>query len=185
MYISDFKLVDILRDKMGEQEARTLVEYIGVRIEDNYVEAKKVFSTKEDLLKLELKILEAIHKNSLDTQKMFAETKAEFQKMFAETKAESQKQFAEVQKQFVEVQKQISEINLTIAELREETQRMFAVSKIETQKQFTEVQKQFAEVQRVIAESKADTLKWMVGFIMGSTVAIIGTILTVMKMGGW
>ncbi len=174
MYISDFKLVDILRDKMGEQEARTLVEYIGVRIEDNYVEAKKVFSTKEDLLKLELKILEAIHKNSIDTQKMFAETKAE-----------SQKQFAEVQKQFVEVQKQISETHLTIAELREETQRMFAVSKIETQKQFTEVQKQFAEVQRVIAESKADTLKWMVGFIMGSTVAIIGTILTVMKMGGW
>ncbi len=167
MYISDFKLVDILRDKMGEQEARTLVEYIGVRIEDNYVEAKKVFSTKEDLLKLELKILEAIHKNSIDTQKMFAETKAESQMQFAE------------------VQKQISEIHLTISELREETQRMFAVSKIETQKQFTEVQKQFAEVQRVIAESKADTLKWMVGFIMGSTVAIIGTILTVMKMGGW
>lgn len=36
-----------------------------------------------------------------------------------------------------------------------------------------------------IAESKTDLLKWLFGLILGSTVAIISTILAVMKMGGW
>lgn len=152
MYISDFKLVDILRAKMGEQEARTLVEYIAVRIEDNYVEAQKVFATKEDLLKLELKIAECIHKNARETQKLISDSRAETASIFAESKAE--------------------------------TAKMFADSNIEIQKQFLEVQKQFTEVQKSIAESKSELLKWLIGFILGSTVAVIGTILSVMKMGG-
>ncbi|TAF74881.1 MAG: hypothetical protein EAZ53_07445 [Bacteroidetes bacterium] len=131
MYISDFKLVDILSEKMGAEEARTLVEYIGVRIEDNYVEAKKIFSTKEDLLKLEMKILENAHKNAIETQKLIADSKSETAKMFVET------------------------------------HKMIAESRIDFQKQLS------------------DTLKWMIGMILGSTIAVIGTILTVMKMGGW
>ncbi|TAF77705.1 MAG: hypothetical protein EAZ53_01915 [Bacteroidetes bacterium] len=117
MYISDFKLVDILRDKMGEDEARALVEYIEVKVEDKYMEAKSVFATKEDLLKLELKITETIHKNGIETQKLIADSKNETLKL--------------------------------------------------------------------IADSKFETIKWLFGLIIGSTIAIIATILTVMKMGGW
>ena len=113
MYISDFKLVDILRDKVGETEARALVEYIESKVEDKFIEATNVFATKEDLLKLEIRIIETINHHNLESQKLTSELRTE-------------------------IQKQISE-----------------------------------------------TLKWMFGFILGSTIAIIGTILTVMKMGGW
>jgi hypothetical protein len=32
---------------------------------------------------------------------------------------------------------------------------------------------------------KFETIKWMFGMFLMATVAIIGTILTVLKMGGW
>ena len=106
MYISDFKLVDILRDKMGEDEARMLVEYIETRVEDKFLDAQKVFATKEDLLKLEMRIQETAHKYHL-------------------------------------------------------------------------------EMQKLISDSKADIFKWMFGMIVTASIAIIGTILSVMQMGGW
>ncbi|MFN0049635.1 MAG: hypothetical protein ACKVOU_10980 [Cytophagales bacterium] len=175
MYISDFRLVDILRDKMGEQEARTLVEYIEEKVEEKYVEARHIFATKEDLLKLELKILESVHKGNLETQKLVADSQVQTQKQFADNQAFIQKQFADnqvlIQKQFAETQAQ--------------TQKQFA----ETQKQFADnqvlIQKQFGETQKQIAKSKSDMLKWMFGMILTATVAIIGTILAVMQMGGW
>ena len=139
MYISDLKLINILRDKMGEDEAHSLVEYIESKVDDKFLEAKNVFTTKEDLLKLELKILESIHKNNLDTQKLIAESKTDSQKLIADSKSE--------------------------------TQKLIADSKSETQK--------------LIADSKFETIKWLFGLIIGSTIAIIGTILAVMKMGGW
>ncbi|MFN0049810.1 MAG: hypothetical protein ACKVOU_11870 [Cytophagales bacterium] len=138
MYISDFRLVDILRDKMGEEEARTLVEYIESKVEDKYLEAKNVFATKEDLLRLELKILESIHKNTQETQKQIGEC---------------QKQIGECQKQVADCQKQISD------------------SKV--------------EVIKLISDSKSEMIRWLFGLIIGTTIAVISTILTVMKMGGW
>ncbi|MDX2189513.1 MAG: hypothetical protein SFY32_06600 [Bacteroidota bacterium] len=41
-----------------------------------------------------------------------------------------------------------------------------------------------AEIHLKIAESKNDFIKWHFGMIIGSTLAVIGTILTVMQMGG-
>lgn len=146
MYISDYKLMDILREKMGEEEARTLVEYIEYRVEDKFIQAERVFATKEDLLKLELKIQETAHKYHLETQQLIAETRAHSEKFFAE--------------------------------LKNDTQKLIAESKNDTQKMFIDVQKQ-------IADSKVETLKWMFTMMLTSTIAIIGTILTVMKMGGW
>lgn len=69
MYISDFKLLDVLREKMGEQEALSIIEYINNRLEENYMPVKKEFSTNENLLRLEIKILETIHKYELEKLK--------------------------------------------------------------------------------------------------------------------
>ncbi|MDX2195728.1 MAG: hypothetical protein NW207_04865 [Cytophagales bacterium] len=150
MYISDFKLLDILREKMGEDEARALVEFIEIKVEDKYIEAKNVFATKEDLLKLELKIVQVIHNNHLEVQKLIADTKIETQKIIAESKNDLQK---------------------LMAESKNDLQKLVADSK--------------NDLQKLIADSKFETIKWLFGFILTSTVAIIGTILAVMKMGGW
>jgi DNA-directed RNA polymerase subunit L len=106
MYISDYTLVNILREKMGEQEAIALVEYIETKVEQKFVEAGQVFATKEDLLKLEMRIQETILKGNLETQKLIADLKTDTQKQFGEV----HKQFGEIHKQFGEVQKQFGEV---------------------------------------------------------------------------
>jgi len=164
MYISDFKLVDILRDKMGEDEARALVEYIENQVEDKFTEARKVFATKEDLLRLELKITETIHKGDLETQKLIAESRAQSEKLFADSKA-------------------------LIIESRNNSDKLFAESKADSDKLFADSKshsdKLFADSKLSSAESKTEILKWMFTMILTASVAIIGTILTVLKMGGW
>lgn len=70
MYISDFKLLDVLREKMGDQEALSIIEYINNRLEENYIPVKKEVYTNENLLRLEIKILETIHKYELEKLKI-------------------------------------------------------------------------------------------------------------------
>ena len=106
MYVSDFKLVDILKDKMGDDEARILVEYIETRVENKFSEATQVFATKEDLLRLELKIQESIHKGNFETQRQIGEI---------------QKQMGEIQKEIGIVQKEIGGIQKEIGEIQKET----------------------------------------------------------------
>lgn len=71
LHISDIKLFNLLKTKLGEAEARRLVEYIHVEVENSLGEKHQIitkdianlrdelyknFATKEDIAKLELKI---------------------------------------------------------------------------------------------------------------------------------
>ncbi|MFN0049092.1 MAG: hypothetical protein ACKVOU_08230 [Cytophagales bacterium] len=70
-----------------------------------------------------------------------------------------------------------------------ETQKLITDSQAQIQKQFAQsnadARKQFGEVQKQIAESKSDLFKWMFGMILMSSIAIIGIMVSTMKMGGW
>ena len=169
MYVSDFKLVDILKDKMGDDEARILVEYIETRVENKFSEATQVFATKEDLLRLELKIQESIHKGNFETQRQIGEIQKQM--------GEIQKEIGIVQKEIGIVQKEIGGIQKEIGEIQKETSGI--------QKEVSGLQKEIILVRKEIADSKSETLKWMFAMFITATIAIIGTMLTVMKMGGW
>ena len=171
MYISELRLVDILRDKMGENEARTLVEYIETQIDDKFLEAHKVFATKEDLLKLELKIVEVVHKGNLETQKLISESRVHSEKFFGESREMILESRVHFEKMF--------------AESKSNSDKMFAESREMILESRSHSEKMFAESKLMIAESKTDLIKWMFGMILSSTIAIIGTVLVVMKMGGW
>jgi len=56
--ISGIELFEILKAKIGEKEAKTLVEYIEAKVERKFIEKKDLFVTKEDLAnaKAELEI---------------------------------------------------------------------------------------------------------------------------------
>jgi hypothetical protein len=56
--ISEIELFEILKAKIGEKEAKTLVEYIEAKVEKRFIEKKDLFVTKEDLAnaKAELEI---------------------------------------------------------------------------------------------------------------------------------
>jgi len=53
-------MYDLLKERMSEKEAREFVAYIESKVEGTFIEAKNIFSTKEDLLKLELRIVQQI-----------------------------------------------------------------------------------------------------------------------------
>ena len=113
MYISEIEMYEMLREKMDEREAKTLIQYIETRVEHKFEYAKEIFPTKEDFYRLELKVAQGR-----------------------------------------------DEANLKIAE----------------------VHTKIAETHIKIAESKNDLIKWLFGLILGSTVAIIGVMLSVFKM---
>lgn len=47
--ISEIDLYDMLKDKLGEKEAKSLVEYVETRVDRKLAEKKDVLATKEDL----------------------------------------------------------------------------------------------------------------------------------------
>ena len=106
MQVSDLEMYEILKERMSEKEAREFISYIESKVEEKFVEAKNIFSTKEDLLKLELRITQLINESKAETIKL-------------------------------------------------------------------------------ISDSKAETIKWMFVFCVTTALAIIGTIIAVMRMGGW
>jgi len=48
MSVSEIQLFNILRNKLGENEAQTLVEYVKSQVNDEIESRKDIFLTKED-----------------------------------------------------------------------------------------------------------------------------------------
>ncbi|HCX90796.1 MAG TPA: hypothetical protein DHT43_09870 [Deltaproteobacteria bacterium] len=49
MQVAEIELYEILKPKIGEKEARTLVEYIETKVDRKLEERKDVLATKEDI----------------------------------------------------------------------------------------------------------------------------------------
>ncbi len=59
MMVSDIQLYEILASKLGREEAKVLVEFVESKAEKKVDEKTTIFSTKEDIAKLETKIAES------------------------------------------------------------------------------------------------------------------------------
>jgi hypothetical protein len=57
MQIAEIELYEILKEKVGEKEAKTLVEYIEAKVEKKFQEKKDILATKEDLANLRADII--------------------------------------------------------------------------------------------------------------------------------
>jgi hypothetical protein len=51
--VSEIKLYEILKLKLGEKEAEALVEYVDAKLKESGEENSKVLATKEDLAKMQ------------------------------------------------------------------------------------------------------------------------------------
>lgn len=49
MSVSEIKLYNLLRTKVGEEQAQTLVEFIQTSVKEEFDNKREVFATKEDL----------------------------------------------------------------------------------------------------------------------------------------
>lgn len=57
MTLSSFDLIKILREKIGEEQASALTNYIETKVHEEYESKKEGFATKEDIAKLETKLV--------------------------------------------------------------------------------------------------------------------------------
>jgi hypothetical protein len=56
MQVAEIELYEILKSKVGEKEAKTLVEYIEAKVEKKFEDKKDILATKQDIANLEIKI---------------------------------------------------------------------------------------------------------------------------------
>lgn len=56
MAVSDIQLFQILKEKVGEQEAKTITEYIETKIEKHFELKKDILATKQDINNLKLEM---------------------------------------------------------------------------------------------------------------------------------
>jgi enoyl-[acyl-carrier-protein] reductase (NADH) len=74
--LSEIQLFQLLKPKIGEQQAEAIVAYIDTRFKDNNEELYKRLASKEDLLKLEAKM-----ENRMSTiETRISETKSDIQR---------------------------------------------------------------------------------------------------------
>jgi hypothetical protein len=58
MVINSIDLFNVLKEKIGEQQAKSLTEYIEVKVEQKFESQKQMLATKEDVKNLETKLAE-------------------------------------------------------------------------------------------------------------------------------
>ena len=56
MIVSEIKLYELLKARIGEKEAEAFVEILETRVEKKFEESKDTIATKEDIARLEIKI---------------------------------------------------------------------------------------------------------------------------------
>jgi hypothetical protein len=54
----EFKLYDLLKAKIGTQEAQSIVEFVRLEVKESIEEKTQILATKEDMYKLDVKISE-------------------------------------------------------------------------------------------------------------------------------
>jgi hypothetical protein len=56
MIVSEIKLYELLKAKLGEKEAEAFVHILEKKVDDKFYDAKQTLVIKEDLLKLQVEI---------------------------------------------------------------------------------------------------------------------------------
>ncbi len=69
MFVSEIKLYELLKARIGEGEAEAFIQILETKVETKLNEKTYVFATKEDLAKLEGKLLSTISEAKVDTIK--------------------------------------------------------------------------------------------------------------------
>lgn len=60
LVVSEIKLYELLKSKIGEREAEAFIEILETKVESKLNEKTSVFATKEDLVKMELGLIKWI-----------------------------------------------------------------------------------------------------------------------------
>ena len=73
MQVAEIELYEILKTKLGEKEAKTLVEYIEAKVGKELEEKKDILATKEDINALRAETKEDINGLKIEIEKVRTE----------------------------------------------------------------------------------------------------------------
>lgn len=66
MIVSEIKLYELLKAKLGEKEAEALVHVLEKKVDDKFDESKQIIATKEDLARVEGRLETKIAETKVD-----------------------------------------------------------------------------------------------------------------------
>ncbi len=105
------------------------------------------------------------HRSGVETS--YAQTNSRFAEAIAETNARFHRRIADSK---AATDKAVAAANDRIAAAKIETERMIATSRIETERQIAEASRQVE-----VTQSQLQSLRWMMGVVIGLLVALLGT----------
>jgi hypothetical protein len=73
MQVAELELYEILKNKLGEKEAKSIIEYVEAKVEKKLEEKKDIFATKEDVNNLRETLKEEINKLRIEIEKTRAD----------------------------------------------------------------------------------------------------------------
>jgi uncharacterized 2Fe-2S/4Fe-4S cluster protein (DUF4445 family) len=109
MQIAEIELYEILKPKVGEKEAKALVEYIETKVDRKLEEKKDILATKEDLANVKVEL-----KDILATKEDLANVKVELTKDILATKEDLANVKAELTNVKAELMVKIEKTNSNI-----------------------------------------------------------------------
>lgn len=65
MVVSEIRLYELLKSKIGEKEAEAFIQILDEKVEKKFEQKKSEFATKEDVSNLRAKLLKTIYLTSL------------------------------------------------------------------------------------------------------------------------
>ena len=84
MQVAEIELYEILKPKIGEKEARTLVEYIETKVDRKLEEKKEVLATKQDIADLKMATKQDIADLKMATKQDIANLEIKLEKTRAD-----------------------------------------------------------------------------------------------------
>ena len=69
MIINDIELYEVLKESLGEKQAKSLVGLVEIRVNNKFEQNKTVLATKEDISALEFKLTKQISDVKVDLLK--------------------------------------------------------------------------------------------------------------------
>ncbi|MEM0939808.1 MAG: hypothetical protein AAF600_19790 [Bacteroidota bacterium] len=106
MSISEIKLFNILKEKIGPDEAESLVEYVEAKIESEFQDKQYVLATKVDLLEMRDEISSSLDKKFEEVDKKFKEINTKFEGVY--------KRFEEIYRKFELQNEKINDLKVQL-----------------------------------------------------------------------
>jgi predicted ribosome quality control (RQC) complex YloA/Tae2 family protein len=113
--VFQIEVYEVLKGKIGEQEAKLLIEYIELK--------KKEVATKEDIMRLEQSTKEDIMRLEEIVRKLEEFVKEEFQRIEQSTKEDIQRLEQFVREEIRRLEKRVEKVENEIIDLKKEQRR--------------------------------------------------------------